>query len=152
MDINQCDKLNIQGIGHTVYSIAVDKGHGYLRLKNDEYFLGGWIEVGQEIIRTVSEDMLLVVPEGTYDVLVSAQGVSGTKKVTIKRNEGKKYQVAYEIVPLRLVAKETRHMPATFINKAGNDVTQDSITYATPLVGTLPPCARFKQLRTIVSA
>ncbi len=87
MDINQCDKLNIQGIGHTVYSIAVDKGHGYLRLKNDEYFLGGWIEVGQEIIRTVSEDMLLVVPEGTYDVLVSAQGVSGTKKVTIKRNE-----------------------------------------------------------------
>lgn len=87
MDINQCDRLNIQGIGHTIYSISIDKGHGYLRLKNDEYFLDGWIEVGQEIIRTISEDMLLVVPEGTYDVLISAQGISGTKKVTIKRNE-----------------------------------------------------------------
>ena len=87
MDINQCDKLNIQGIGHTIYSIAIDKGHGYLRLKNDEYFIGGWIEVGQEIIKTISEDMLLVVPEGTYNVLISTKGASGTKSVTIERDE-----------------------------------------------------------------
>ena len=87
MDINECDKINIQGIGHTIYSITIDKGHGYLRLKNDEYFLGGWIEVGQEIIRTISEDMLLVVPEGTYDVQLSAKGVSGVKSVTIVRDE-----------------------------------------------------------------
>ena len=87
MDINECDKINIQGIGHTIYSITIDKGHGYLRLKNDEYFLGGWIEVGQEIIRTISEDMLLVVPEGTYDVQLSSKGVSGVKSVTIVRDE-----------------------------------------------------------------
>ena len=87
MDINECDQINIQGIGHTIYSITIDKGHGYLRLKNDEYFLGGWIEVGQEIIRTISEDMLLVVPEGTYDVQLSAKGVSGVKSVTIVRDE-----------------------------------------------------------------
>lgn len=88
---------------------------------------------------------------GVAAVLAAVEEEMSSGSVTIKRNEGKKYQVAYEIVPLRLVAKETRHMPATFINKAGNDVTQDFITYATPLVGTLPPCARFKQLRTIVS-
>lgn len=87
IDINQCDRLAMQGIGNTVYSITVSRGHGYLRLKNDEYFLGGWIEVGQEIIRTISPDMLLVVPEGSYDVLLSAQGVSGSKKITVKRNK-----------------------------------------------------------------
>lgn len=86
MDINTVDSLCIQGIDHTVYSIAVDKGHGYLRLKNDEYFWGGWIEVGQTIIRPIEEDMLLIVPEGKYDVLLSMEGVSATKKVTIKRD------------------------------------------------------------------
>lgn len=87
MDINQTDRLKIQGIGHTVYSIAVDKGHGYLRLKNDEYFIGGWIEVGQSVIRTIAQDMLLTVPEGSYDVLVSNGGTTGSKQVTINRDE-----------------------------------------------------------------
>lgn len=87
MDINTVDSLCVQGIDHTVYSIAVDKGHGYLRLKNDEYFWGGWIEVGQTIIRPIEEDMLLVVPEGKYDVLLSTNGISATKKVTIKRDK-----------------------------------------------------------------
>lgn len=87
MDINESDTLRIQGMDHTVYSIAIDKGHGYLRLKNDEYFWGGWIEVGQRIIRPIEEDMLLVVPEGKYDVLLSTNGVSATKKVTIKRDK-----------------------------------------------------------------
>ena len=87
MDINQVDTLKLQGIDRTVYSVSVEKGHGYLRLKNDEYFLGGWIEVGQEIIRPIEEGMLLVVPEGKYDVLLSAKGISGTKKVTVKRDK-----------------------------------------------------------------
>jgi len=87
MDINQVDTLKVQGIDRTVYSVSVEKGHGYLRLKNDEYFWGGWIEVGQEIIRPIEEGMLLVVPEGKYDVLLSAKGISGTKKVNIKRDK-----------------------------------------------------------------
>lgn len=87
MDINRVDTLRVQGIGHTVYSIYIDKGHGYLRLKNDEYFLGGWIEVGQSLIKPIEEDMLLVVPEGKYDVLFSTKGISATKKVTIKRDK-----------------------------------------------------------------
>lgn len=87
MDINQVDTLKVQGIDRTIYSVSVEKGHGYLRLKNDEYFWGGWIEVGQEIIRPIEEGMLLVVPEGKYDVLFSAKGISGTKKVTVKRDK-----------------------------------------------------------------
>lgn len=87
MDINGVDTLKVQGIDRTVYSVSVEKGHGYLRLKNDEYFWGGWIEVGQEIIRPIEEDMLLVVPEGKYDVQLSAKGISGTKKVTVKRDK-----------------------------------------------------------------
>ena len=53
----------------------------------------------------------------------------------------------FRSVPLRSVAKETRHMPAAFINKAGNNVTQAFVDYARPLVGTLPRCERLGQLK-----
>jgi 6-phosphofructokinase 1 len=67
--------------------------------------------------------------------------------VAIKRKPTKKYGVNFEVVPLRSVAKETRHMPDAFINKAGNNVTQAFVEYARPLVGALPPSARFAQLK-----
>jgi len=67
--------------------------------------------------------------------------------IAIKRKKAKKYAVLYEPVALRKVAKETRHMPASFINKAGNNVTKAFIEYARPLVGPLIPCARFAQLK-----
>ncbi len=87
MDINATDVLKVSGVGHNIYSIVVDKGHGYLRLTNEEYFVGGWIEIGQSVIQEVTDDMLLVVPEGTYNVTISHKGNSGTKKVIINRNE-----------------------------------------------------------------
>ena len=87
IDLNETDVLTVRGIGSTVYSIAVEKGHGYLKLANDEYFIGGWIEIGSTMIRPITDDMLLVVPEGKYDVLFTNGGNSGTKRVTIGRDE-----------------------------------------------------------------
>lgn len=87
MDLNASDVLSFQGIDSTVYSIIVDKGHGYLRLEGDENFIGGWIEVGQELIKQISEGMLLTVPEGTYQVNITHGSSGGTKNVVIKRNE-----------------------------------------------------------------
>lgn len=86
MDLNSVDILTFHGIGNTVHSIVVEKGHGYLRLSGDENFIGGWIEVGQNIIRQITEDMLLTVPEGNYQVLISITGGGGTKSVIINRN------------------------------------------------------------------
>ncbi|HQQ03829.1 MAG TPA: 6-phosphofructokinase, partial [Kiritimatiellia bacterium] len=67
--------------------------------------------------------------------------------IAIKRKAGKKYAVTYKRVPLKNVAKETRHMPDSFISKAGNDVTRAFINYAKPLVGELPKIGRFKGVR-----
>lgn len=87
MDINAMDVLTVRGIGSSVYSVEIEKGHGYLRLTGDEYFIGGWIEVGQSLIQEITEGMLLTVPEGTYDVAVSHGRYSGVKQVTIERNQ-----------------------------------------------------------------
>lgn len=87
MDLNPADVLSFQGIDNTVLSIQVEKGHGYLRLVNDENFVGGWIEIGQKQIQKITEDMLLVVPEGSYQVNISHKGGGGIKDVVINRNE-----------------------------------------------------------------
>ena len=64
--------------------------------------------------------------------------------VAIKRKPGKKYKVYFERVPLKSVAKETRHMPDRFINSDGNDVTKAFIDYVEPIVGKLPAIGRLK--------
>ena len=87
MDLNPVDTLSFRGIGSDVYSVVVEKGHGYLRLENDVNFIGGFIEIGQSIIHVIQEDMLLTVPEGSYEVLISQNGGGGTKQVTIGRNQ-----------------------------------------------------------------
>ena len=87
MDLNASDVLSFQGIGSQILSVRVEKGHGYLRLANDENFVGGWIEIGQTQIRRITEDMLLLVPEGNYQVNISNKGGGGIKSVTINRNQ-----------------------------------------------------------------
>lgn len=81
------DVVTISGIAHKIYSINVDKGHGYLSLKNEQPLLGGWIEVGNSVIRQITEDMLLVVPEGEYQVALSNHGIGCVKTVTIERDK-----------------------------------------------------------------
>lgn len=87
MEVNQVDVISVWGYKNMIYGINVEKGHGYLRLQNEDYFVGGWIDVGDKVIKKVSEDMLLVVPEGTYNVTVSNKGSSATQEITFARNE-----------------------------------------------------------------
>ncbi len=87
MDLNPEDVLEVQGIDKQVLSVRVEKGHGYLRLTNDENFVGGWIEIGKTKIQRITEDMLLLVPEGNYQVSISHRGGGGTKSVAIRRDE-----------------------------------------------------------------
>ena len=87
MDLNERDVLSVKGIENTVYSILVEKGHGYLRLAGSEYFTDGFIEIGQEIVQRVTEDMLITVPEGQYTVVIRNGRHGGSKETEIHRDE-----------------------------------------------------------------
>ncbi len=87
MDLSETDVLDFHGIDKTIHSIVVNKGHGYLRLSGDENFIGGWIEIGQTMIHRITDGMLLTVPEGSYQVIISVPGGGGTKSVIINRGE-----------------------------------------------------------------
>jgi len=52
------------------------------------------------------------------------------------------YSVEYFLTPLDTVARESRGMPAAYVNEAGNGVTDSFRDYVRPLVGPLPRMAR----------
>ena len=83
---------------------------------------------------------------GAAAVQAAVKGTVPSGSIAIRRKPGKKYGVFFEVVPLRNVAKETRHMPPAFINRAGNDVTRAFLDYARPIVGPLPAVGRFRQM------
>ncbi|MDE5933431.1 MAG: PEGA domain-containing protein [Lachnospiraceae bacterium] len=103
MDIVNKDVLTFSGIDHEIYSIKVQKGHGYLRLSNDQALVGGWIEVGNTVIQQITENMLLAVPEGSYQVFLSNGNAQCTKEVTIERDK----EVVLDVGDLEIIEDKT---------------------------------------------
>lgn len=86
-DISAQDELILRGFDKQVNVIIVDKGHGYIKLENDEDVIGGWIEVGNKIIEVITENMILIAPEGEYAVKIYKDGYGGTAELTVENNK-----------------------------------------------------------------
>lgn len=80
------DIVTVRGIDNKIYSVTVDKGHGYLTFSGAEEFVGGMVEIGSSFLYTVSQDMMIVVPEGKYEVTMSNGSLSATKTVYIAKD------------------------------------------------------------------
>lgn len=116
------DVLCIKGIGREVVSIVVEKGHGYLDLENEEELVGGWIEVGQAVIQQISQDMLITVPEGSYTVRLTTNGVEETREIIIERDKETELDLGNIEVPKPVNGK------VSFIIKPENaDVLVDGV-------------------------
>lgn len=94
MEVTNLDTITIRGKDSKIYSIIVEDGHGYIRVVNDYYFTGGWIEIGQDIIKVLTEDMLIPVPEGKYDIVVTNKGYTGKTKVSVERDKETKLDLS----------------------------------------------------------
>lgn len=86
IEISDQDELTIKGRGTTAYSIIITKGHGYVSLENEELFLGGILTIGK-IAKTITTNMLVVVPEGDYTLEVIQGNVKGQKQIRVEKNE-----------------------------------------------------------------
>ena len=81
------DELTVRGLNETIWSIIVTKGHGTVRLKDYDAFLGGNITVGYEAVTQITDNMVITVREGNYNLTVENGEYSGTKNITVNRNE-----------------------------------------------------------------
>ncbi|OQB15016.1 MAG: Pyrophosphate--fructose 6-phosphate 1-phosphotransferase [Firmicutes bacterium ADurb.Bin193] len=71
---------------------------------------------------------------GQKAVEIAASNSNGFMS-TILRNPGPIYSVRYDRVPLELVANSERTFPQDWLTKDKNDVTDEFIKYAKPLIG-----------------
>lgn len=80
------DQVTVRGIDNKIYSVTVDKGHGYLTFSGAEDFVGGMVEIGRSFLYTVSSDMMIVVPEGEYEVVMTNGDLEGKRTVYITKD------------------------------------------------------------------
>ncbi len=86
-DLATQDELTVRGIDETIWSVIVTKGHGTVRIKDYEAFLGGNITVGNEAVSQITENMAITIREGNYNLTVENGEYSGTKNIIVNRNE-----------------------------------------------------------------
>lgn len=86
-EVSGVDELIVKGIDNKVCSVIVEKGHGYIRLVDDTNMVDGLIEVGTKIMTIITKDMVIVAPEGTYNLTATKNGSGGTKEITVNRDE-----------------------------------------------------------------
>ncbi len=109
----------------------VKKETGTKRVRSDTFgylqrsFLGCVSEVDQFEAREVGEKA------AQFAIWHSKDG-----SVAIRRTGD--YSVEYFLTPLQTVAREATCMPAKYINKEGNDITEAFRHYVRPLVGNMP--------------
>lgn len=86
-EIHSSDTLKVVSKDHEILGITVENGHGYVRLSGQDSFIDGFVEIGQAIIKKVTPEMLLVVPEGDYTLYISKNGLFGSEEIAVKAGE-----------------------------------------------------------------
>lgn len=137
MELNDKDVITVRGIDKKVTSIVVTKGHGYLKLTNYNPFIGGFIDVGKTLITKITGDnMLLVVPEGSYKVSLANGDYSAQRTVTVGRDK----EVVLDFSDVVEIAKEQGKLKLSVIpntatvlidNKTVTDIEQIQLEYGT---------------------
>ncbi len=92
-EIKEGDVLTIAGKGRNLYTVQETGGNGYVRVTGAESFKGGWIELGN-VIRPIDDEMLITVPEGSYDLVVTYMHYGGTKSVNVMRGRETRVDVS----------------------------------------------------------
>lgn len=86
-EIAQTDEVTFRGVKGKAYSLVVTRGHGYLKPSKYKDFVGGKMTIAGMMILPVTENMLIPVPEGTYDVTMANGDFTGGRTVTIERDK-----------------------------------------------------------------
>lgn len=83
--VGENDVISVQGREKQILSVQVTTGHGTIALANTELFEGGWISLGTKIYAKITPDMILEVPEGTYELSVANDGYGDSKTIEVER-------------------------------------------------------------------
>ena len=86
-EISGVDELIVRGVEGTVYSVIVERGHGFVQLVDETNMVDGLIEIGTKLMTCITEDMVIVAPEGTHMLTATKDGTGGSKEIVVVRDE-----------------------------------------------------------------
>ncbi|MDF2538080.1 MAG: hypothetical protein K0S76_1101 [Herbinix sp.] len=86
-DIAEQDELTVRGYEETIWSVTVTRGHGIVTLTDYENLIGASITIGYEAIQQITEDLVITVREGDFNLTVENKDFSATKNVSVFRNQ-----------------------------------------------------------------
>ncbi len=123
------------------------------RMITGEFGLRGEFQVPESLImsdfvRALPLDLEEAYNCGKEAVKAAERGESG-KMITIERRSDDPYEVTYGRAPLSEVAIAARPMPDSYLNAAGNHVTEAFLKYMRPLTGELPEFVRLKRIMAV---
>ena len=81
------DEVTIRGKDSIIYSVTVDKGHGYIKFTGIDTFIDGYATIGRSQLLSVTSNMMVTAQEGTYSVELQKGGIVGAKTVTVERDK-----------------------------------------------------------------
>jgi hypothetical protein len=87
LGLNNKDELTVKGYDREIWSILVTKGHGIIQFEDYKDFVGGTAYIGNDQILPVTSDMSVEVQEGSYDVTLEKESLTGTKHVVVEANQ-----------------------------------------------------------------
>ena len=87
LSVGKSDTLSVVGKDNNILSIAVTTGHGYIQFINSENFIGSMVQIGSNIFAKITPDLLVEVPEGSYNVTVANNGFGGTVQCNVTKGE-----------------------------------------------------------------
>ena len=94
MEITPEDEVTFRGAKGQAFSVVVTRGHGYIQPTQCKDFAGGTVTVQGESILPVSNDMLLVVPEGTQLLSMANGDLTAEVSVQVKRGQVTKVDIS----------------------------------------------------------
>lgn len=100
-ELTDQDTVTARGYKAKIYSLTVERGHGYVSLSHYDTYIGGMVAIGN-VIQPVTKNMLLTVPEGEYELQIDKDGKMGTKPIVVEKDK----ETAVDLTNVQIIASK----------------------------------------------
>lgn len=81
------DEVTLMGYKDNVWTIKLEKGHGYISLNNHSNFIGGILEIGTNKTVNIKQNTLVAVPVGVHDIVVTNDQLTYETEVMVEKDQ-----------------------------------------------------------------
>lgn len=103
-EISTADEIIVRANEKKIWSILIEKGHGYLVLNNHSAYVDGRLDVGNRLSFIITKEMKVPVTVGTHKVIITKEDMTPYSS-TILIEEGEEY-----IIDLSEFAPQLSHV------------------------------------------